>query len=122
MMTPTKTILAGVAARPEITDATGRRLRVRPPTALDTLRLLKAAGPTLAENQAWLSMAALAVAVTEIDGIPVVTPVSEAQIEALVDRLGDVGLEAVAAALDDPSSQRGSDDAAIVGNSHGTLT
>jgi hypothetical protein len=81
-------------------DKSGRTLVIHRPTALDTLRLFKAAGPNLAQNEAWLAMAGLACAVREIDGIPSPMPVNEAQIEALVSKLGDVGLEAIAALLD----------------------
>jgi len=67
--------------------------------ALDKLRLLKAAGPTLSENQAWLGVAMLAASVVEIDGVPLPLPTTEQQIEGLVGRLGDDGLDAVAALL-----------------------
>lgn len=116
-MTPIKAILSEASRQRDVVDETGRRLRLRTLTALDTLRLLKAAGPTLAQNQPWLSMAMLAVAVTEIDGVPVPAPVNEQQIEAMVDRLGDAGLTAVAAAEDDDAA---SDPVAVAGNSRGT--
>ena len=119
-MSPTSAILSDASRLRDVVDETGRRLRLRTLTALDTLRLLKAAGPVLAQNQPWLSMAMLAVAVTEIDGIPVPTPVSEAQIEAIVERLGDVGLTAIAAA--EPPDATGDDQVAVAGNLPGTPT
>lgn len=84
-----------------VTDAEGRRLRVRRMGALDRLRLFKAAGPVLADNAHWLGMAALACSVTAIDDVPVPTPANEQQIEGLVSRLGDAGISAVASALHD---------------------
>lgn len=63
-------------------------------------------------------MAGLAFSVTEIEGIPVPPPVSEAQIERLVDRLGDEGLAAIAAALDEQPVDASSK--ATLGNLHGT--
>ena len=95
-MTPTESILAAAGAMTTVRDATGRTIMIRRLTALDTLRLFKAAGPALAMNQPWLSMAILAMSVTEIDGVPVPVPVSEAQIESLVDRLGEAGMDAIA--------------------------
>jgi hypothetical protein len=87
-------------------------------TALDTLRLFKAAGPVLAQNGPWLSLAGLAFSVVEIDGVPVPAPVTEAQIESLIDRLGDEGLAGIADALkEDPNEPEAK---AQVGNSHGT--
>ncbi len=101
-------------------DARGRKLLLRRLTALDTLRLFKAAGPTLAQNEPWLAMAALAFAVLEIDGVPVPTPSTEGQIEALVERLGDEGLSAVADYSKDEEPQ--TFDHFVVGNSPGTLS
>ena len=82
-----------------ITDTQGRRLELRKLTALEKLRMFKAAGPHLAQNQPWLGMAVLACSVAAIDDVPVPMPASEALIEALVQRLGDDGINAVAAAL-----------------------
>lgn len=74
-------------------------------TALDTLRLFKAAGPVLAQNEPWLSMAGLAFSVLEIDGLPIPTPATEASIENVIERLGDAGLAAVADMLKDEPAQ-----------------
>ena len=99
MITPTNTIVERADHIHEIQDNQGRSLKFRLINALDRLRLLKAAGPDLAQNEAWLNMAALACSVTEINGIPRASPVNERQIEALVAELGDVGLQAVAERL-----------------------
>jgi hypothetical protein len=98
-MTPTQSHLAANAAAKTVQDRLGRTLALRRLTALDKLRLFKAAGPILAQNPLWLGMATLASAVTDIDTIPVPPPANEAQIEALVARLGDEGIAAIAAAL-----------------------
>jgi len=98
-MTPSERIVAAAAAEVEVTDALGRRLRVRRPGALDRLRLFKAAGPVLAQNERWLGLAMLAFCVSEIDGTPVPQPAGEAMLERVVERLGDAGTAAVAVAL-----------------------
>jgi len=79
-----------------VTAADGRVIALRTLTALDKLRLFKAAGPILCRNEPWLGMALLACAVSAIDDIPVPMPADERGIEALVQRLGDAGLAAVA--------------------------
>jgi hypothetical protein len=117
-MTPSQLIVREAARTFNAVDATGRRLLLRRLTALDTLRLFKAAGPVLAENEPWLSMAGLAFSVLEIDGVPVPAPATEAQIETLIERLGEEGLAAVAATAKDEFPV--SDTRADVGNSHGT--
>jgi hypothetical protein len=65
------------------------------------LRLFKAAGPILAQNQAWLNVACSAISVVAIDGLPFPTPSSEAQIEAAVAKLGDEGLSSASTAFED---------------------
>jgi hypothetical protein len=95
-MSPSQTIVREAAKTRSVVDQTGRRLVLRRLTALDTLRLFKAAGPTLAQNEPWLSMASLAFSVLEIDGVPIPGPSTESQIESLIDRLGDEGLAAIA--------------------------
>ena len=74
-------------------------LELRRIGALDKLRLFKAVGPSLAQNEPYLGMALLAFAVAAIDGVPVPSPVNEAQIESLVARLGDSGLAAIGDAM-----------------------
>jgi hypothetical protein len=100
-MTPSQSIVREAVRSLPTVDSKGRRLLLRRLTALDTLRLFKAAGPLLAENGPWLSMAGLAFSVLEIDGVPVPPPTTEAQIEGLIDRLGDEGLAAVASTISD---------------------
>ena len=95
MDTPSARVIATAQEAAAVTDALGRRLTLRRPTALDKLRLFKAAGPVLAYNQPWLGLALLAASVVAIDDVPVPPPATEAQIEALVARLGDDGLEAI---------------------------
>lgn len=101
MSTPSARLISAAQAAPATVDRQGRRLELRRLTALDKLRLFKAAGPVLAQNQPWLGMAVLACSVCAIDDVPVPAPASEGQIEALVQRLGDDGIAAVAAVLAD---------------------
>jgi hypothetical protein len=97
-MTPSASIVAAATATETVIDGDGRRL-LRRLTALDRLRLFKAAGPLLSQNQPWLGMALIASSVTSIDDVPIPPPSNEAQIEAMIGRLGDAGVAAVAQAL-----------------------
>ena len=85
----------------------GRLLEFRRPGALDRLRLFKALGPVLSGNDRYVGYAMLAFCVTAIEGVPVPEAVSEAQIEALVARLGDAGLAAVGEGLADAAQGNG---------------
>jgi len=114
-MRPSDEILRSADTLLTTTDVVGRMLIVRRPTALDTLRLFKAAGPVLAENEPWLAIATMAYAVQSIDGVPVPTPTNEKQIEAVVQQLGDQGLEAIGKLLEEV------DDAAVGADQSGNL-
>lgn len=84
-----------------VTDALGRVLEVKRPGALDRLRLFKALGPGLAQNDRYVGYAMLAMCVVAIDDVPVPQPGSEGQVEALVQRLGDEGMVAIGQELAD---------------------
>jgi hypothetical protein len=115
-MSPSATIISAGTAAPTVTDRQGRRLTLRRMTSLDKLRLFKAAGPTLAHNQPWLGMAMLACSVAEIDNVPVPPPTNEQQIELMVARLGDLGIAAVAEALNGQPEVTQLDAMAAAGN------
>ena len=106
-MTPTEIVLRQAEEPKRTTDSSGRILTLRRLNALEKLRLLKAAGPVLADNQAWMAVALLAASVTAIQDVPIPMPVSEGQIEALVARLGDHGLDAVAESLNEDHRSAG---------------
>jgi hypothetical protein len=108
--------MAAAAATETITDGDGRRLTLRRLTALDRLRLFKAAGPILAQNQPWLGMALIASSVSAIDDVPVPSPANEVQIEAMVARLGDPGIAAIANALQQSAELAAADVADSAGN------
>lgn len=122
MNTPSVSIVAAATAEQSVVDGLGRNLTLRRLTALDKLRLFKAAGPDLALNEAWLGMAMLASSVTAIDNIPVPPPANEQQIEALVSRLGDAGITAAADALLPDDATGVTELVASAGNLPGTLT
>lgn len=114
-MSPSAAIIASALAASIVTDTEGRRIAFRRLTPLDKLRLFKAAGPLLSQNQPWLGMAVLACSVTAIDDVPVPMPANEQQIEAMVARLGGAGIAAVAETLS-PDPVLSPDEAAAAGN------
>jgi hypothetical protein len=90
-MTPSRSIVQAAAKTQKVVDKTGRNLLIRKPNALDTLRLFKAAGPALAQNEPWLAMAALAWAVMEVgnEGLTAVAQHLDTNIEdARIERDG----------------------------------
>jgi len=119
-MTPSDLIITSSRQVLKTVDQSGRTIIVRRINALDRLRLLKAAGPELSQNDAWLNLAALALSVIEINGIPRATPVNERQIEAAVMELGDFGLQAVAESLSESDEANLLFDSSPEGNAVGT--
>lgn len=82
-----------------ITDKTGRKIQLRRIGVLEQLRLFKALGPELSLNDPYMDLAIIAASVSMIDGIPLLFPISEANVEALLEKLGGDGVAAVDAAL-----------------------
>jgi hypothetical protein len=97
--TPSGRIVAAANAEKETKDILGRSIFYRRLGALDKARLFKAVGPQNAPNAPYVGMALLASSATMVDGVPLPFPATDAMIEAAIARLGDEGLEAVAAAL-----------------------
>jgi len=115
-MTPTELVLKPRSELIRIKDVNGRDIVIRHLNALDKLRLLKAAGPVLSENQAWLGVAMLAASVIELQGVPIPIPINENQIETIVGRLGDVGLDAIADSLANIDLQSNDETGVSLGN------
>ena len=97
--TPSEEIIAEENKVVVVTDGRNRRIGFRKVNMSMRRRLFKALS---AENQAkpqYLGIAMLAICVTEIDGDPVSFPATELQVDALIDRLEDDGVAAVALGL-----------------------
>ena len=109
--TPSQAIVKAASFPQTVTDAQGRALGVRKLGALDRLKMFEVVGPDNARNEAYLGYAALAFHVTSIDGEAVGRPANRMQLEALVQRLGDDGLEAVGSALQSAMAQETDPDA-----------
>lgn len=83
-----------------VTDAKGRFFEVRKLTAMDRLDLAVILGPENSKNQMVQGYCALAFSVAKIDGEAIFPAASYNELRALVGRLGDDGLNAVAETAD----------------------
>jgi hypothetical protein len=83
------------AAGVTVQDRAGRTIAIKRPGPVERMRLFKAIGGEASTNAAYVNMALLAITVVSIDGEVVARPTSVLQVEALVQRLGDDGLEAI---------------------------
>ena len=82
-----------------VTDALGRKIKLAKPSPLAQFRILKAIGPESAANQAYVMSIYPLLFVAEIDGEVVNFPASDGEVEAIVLRLGDAGLDAITAGV-----------------------
>jgi hypothetical protein len=92
---PSQAIVRAASVTREIVDSLGRTLRIKRHNTMSRMRLFKALGPELSDNRQYLSMAAIAAMVVAIDGDPIHPAANPMQIEALTQRLGDEGMDAV---------------------------
>lgn len=88
----------------QVRDAAGRVIELRRLGVVEQLRLFKVLGPELSENRAYVGLARVAAAVAAVEGVPVPFPANEAGIEAVLERLGEAGVEEVAGALAGPDT------------------
>lgn len=94
--TPTQQILAGAVDQVTVADSKGRKITTRKLSPIRRTRLFKIIGPDNSRNLPLLGYYSMAVSVTQIGDDSVVFPSKESEIEALLERLGDDGINAVA--------------------------
>ncbi|TAL01844.1 MAG: hypothetical protein EPO08_09140 [Rhodospirillaceae bacterium] len=87
-----------------ITDAKGRKLKLRELTLLEEQDLLVAMGLEHSNNALVLGRAFMAARIAEIDGAPVLVPTNHIDYRALLQRVGKDGLAAVLAATATPDA------------------
>ena len=93
--TPAEQIIAKANEAKTINDSRGRSIQLKNPGILAQYRLVKMIGAESAKNEVYVNMLVPLLWVTEIDGEAVGTPLSEREIEALIQRLGEEGISAI---------------------------
>jgi hypothetical protein len=95
-LTPSESIVAEANGTVIVTDARGRAITIKRLNALDRMRMFEAIGADNCANPTYLGYAGLAYMVVDIDGDRVTIPRTKLQFEALIGRLEDDGLNAIA--------------------------
>ncbi len=95
---PSTEAVAKAAATHVVTDERGRSITLKKPSILAQFRLVEVLGDT-AKNEVYTAMALPLIFVVEIDGDPVAQPSTKRELEALIQRLDDAGVEAVQAGV-----------------------
>src|SRR5277367_752322 len=96
---PSEAVIKAANATVTVKDERGRDITVRKLKTLDRMRLLELVGADNAMNDRYLGYATLAYCVSSIDGDPIPTINSKVALEAVVQRLDDDGINAVASAV-----------------------
>lgn len=91
--TPSQAVIRAANEILTVNDALGRAIGIRRLAPVERLRMLKLIG---GQNEHYMGMASLAFLVVGIDADPIAKPANDLQLEALIQRLGDDGIEAVA--------------------------
>lgn len=93
-LNPTQQLVAEANADHTVTDARDRVITLRKPGVLAQFRLIEALGES-AKNTTYVNMVLPLLFVAAVDGDAVPPFTSKMQVEALIQRLDDAGLEAV---------------------------
>ena len=96
--TPSESIVDSANQSMVTTDARGRSIAFKKLSALERMRLFEIIGGANSENRMYLGHAALAACVTAIDGVEAGFPGTKLQLEHMIGRLDDDGLNAIAEA------------------------
>lgn len=107
---PSEEVVRDANAVVHVTDARGRKWGVKRLGPAKRMRLFAILGNDLAQNQMYLGHAALAASVVDVDGEEIPFPQTALLLEALVQRMDDDGLEAVAGAIAEHFGVKGSDE------------
>ena len=96
--TPSEQIIKQATNEVTITDILNRVILLRKPNPLSQYRIVEAVGNS-AENRVYMAMVLPLIYVASIDGLPVVMINNKQQLEALIQRLDEDGISAVATAV-----------------------
>lgn len=83
-----------------IEDSSRRKIGLKNPGPLAQYRLVECVGPELSSNQVYMKMTLPLLWISSIDGTPIATPKTKAELEALIVRLGDDGVLPVLRAVE----------------------
>ena len=94
-ISPSEALIQDAEKQVTVKDAGGRNIALSEPGVLSQFRLIEAVGAETAKNDTYMAMVLPLIYVTEIDGDPIAFPTSKIKLEALIQRLGNNGVNAV---------------------------
>lgn len=97
-ITPEKTAVSVAPATLEVHDLLGRTLSLKKPGVLAQFRLVEALGDS-ARNEVYMGMVLPLLFLEAIDGVAVPAPSSKGEVEALIQRLDEPGIQTLMTAI-----------------------
>lgn len=94
--TPSQSLIKAANQAANVFDSRGRTIGIKRLQLLDRMKMFEVIGPENSKNETYMGYAALAFSVISIDDAPVPRPSNRIQFDALLQNLGDEGIEAVA--------------------------
>lgn len=91
---PSAQVIAVAAAEVNVTDSKGRVITLKKPGILAQYRIIETMGKS-ADIETYRGMVTPFIWVAAVDGDPVAPIANKMQLEALIQRVGDEGLEAI---------------------------
>lgn len=91
---PSEQLIAKAIEEFATQDARGRVFKLRKPGLLQQFRLVEVIGES-AKNEVYLNMCRPLIFIASIDGDPITQPLNKLELEGLITRVGDEGLDAV---------------------------
>ena len=92
--TPAQQVIAKATAEVSVKDVHARVIKLKKPGILAQFRIVEVAGDS-ASNRVYMNMVLPLIYVTELGGEPVTQPANKLQLEALIQRLDEYGVDAV---------------------------
>jgi hypothetical protein len=92
---PVQQLIAQSDEQHQVTDSKGRVITLKEPGVLQEYKFVELVGGEAAMNPVWMNMTMPLTYVTAIDDFRVFPPTSRLQVDALIERLGRHGIDAV---------------------------
>jgi hypothetical protein len=103
---PSQTLVRAAASEATVTDSAGRVITLKKPGVLAQFKLIEMLGGTAASNSVFVTMVLPLIYVTAVDGDPISRITKRAELDALIQRLDDDGVEAVMRGVSESFGQR----------------
>lgn len=92
---PSNQLIAAAAAEVIVTDSAGHAITLKKPGVLAQFKMIEMLGPVASANTTFVQMVLPVMFVAAIDGDPISKITTRNQLDALIQRLDEAGIEAV---------------------------